>query len=244
MSVEATVIVPTLNDEPTLAAAMERLNRVIAASGAATEVVVVDAGSDDGTVALAGELADRFPLLHTRILVQDQGARGFGSTIRLGMAYAQGRFCVIVQPDARDPLDVLPRMLAQLRSGVHLVLCSRFEAAADEREVPARFRLYQRIYRRAIRVGLGYDIPDSTYGFRAFHRPFVQALGLQAHSFAVCPEMTFKVLLAGGKVERVPGAQAAPMLRSLAKFRLKNELFGYGLILGRAALHRAGVRWF
>ena len=243
MSVETTVLVPTLDDAPTLPATMERLNSVIAATGAAAEVIVVDAGSRDGTLALAGELADRYPLLHLRILVQDRSQSGFGAVIRLGMAYAQGRFCAIVMPDARDPLEVLPKMLAELRKGTHLVLCSRFETDGHE-GVPARFRLYQSLYRRAIRLALGFDIPDSTYGFRAFHRPFVQALGLQAHSFAVCPEITFKVMLAGGKVERVPGAQAAPMLQAQEKFRLQNELLGYGVTLARAALHRMGLRWF
>jgi len=245
VSVETTVIVPTLDDGPTLPATMERLNRIVAATGTAAEVIVVDAGSRDGTVEIAGELADRYPLLHMRILVQDRISSGFGAVVRLGMAYAEGRFCAIVMPDARDPLEVLPKMLAELRKGSHLVLCSRFEAAADDdTKVPRRFRVYQALYRRAIRTALGYDIPDSTYGFRAFHRPFVQALGLQAHSFAVCPEITFKVLLAGGKVERVPGAQAAPTLQSQQKFRLQNELLGYGVTLSRAALHRAGLRWF
>jgi hypothetical protein len=125
------------------------------------------------------------------------------------------------------------------------VLCSRFDDAVDDdTKVPARFRLYQYVYRHVIRFALGYDIPDSTYGFRAFHRPFVQALGLTAHSFAVCPEITFKVLLAGGTVERVPGAQRAPMLAAQDKFKLKNELWGYGATLARATLHRVGIRWF
>ncbi len=244
MSIETTVIVPTLDDAPTLAPTMERLNRIVAATGAAAEVILVDAGSRDGTVDLAGELGDRYPLLHLRILVQDRGSSGFGAVIRLGMAYAQGRYCAIVMPDARDPLEVLPKMLAELRKGTHLVLCSRFEDPGGRRRLPARFHVYQAIYRRAIRLALGYDIPDSTYGFRAFHRPFVQALGLNAHGFSVCPEITFKVLLAGGTVERVPGAPAGPMIRSAAKFRLRNELAGYGFALGRAALHRAGLRWF
>jgi hypothetical protein len=34
------------------------------------------------------------------------------------------------------------------------------------------------------------------------------------------------------------------MLQSQNKFRLGNELFGYAGTLLRAALHRAGVRWF
>ena len=53
-------------------------------------MIVVDAGSRDGTLAIAGELADRYPLLHMRILVQDRASSGFGSVVRLGMAYAAG----------------------------------------------------------------------------------------------------------------------------------------------------------
>ena len=245
MNAESSVVVPTLDDAPTLGTTLRQLNKVVVATGVATEVIVVDAGSRDGTLALAAQLADELPLLHVRILVQDRRQGGFGSLIRLGVAYAQGRHCFIVMPDARDPLDQLPKMLQELRSGVHLVLCSRYDGEVSEASgVPARFRAYQTLYRRAIRTLLGEDIPDSTYGFRGFHRTFVQALGLTARSFAVCPEITFKVLLAGGSIARVPGAQRAPTLHTQSKFRLRSDLGGYGLVLGRAWLHRAGVPWF
>jgi hypothetical protein len=166
--------------------------------------------------------------------------------VRLGIAYAQGRFCVLVMPDARDPLEVMPKMLTELRGGAHLVLCSRYEGgpAISATTVPARFRAYQAVYRRAIRMLLGFDIPDSTYGFRAFHRTFVTALGLSANRFAVCPEITFKVMLAHGTVVRVPGAQSGPTVRAQSKFRLRNELAGYALTLARASLHRVGLHWF
>jgi dolichol-phosphate mannosyltransferase len=242
--VETSVLVPTLEDDATLAATLRDLNNVVVATGVATEVIVVDAGSRDGTLAIASQMADELPLLHMRILVQDKQQSGFGRLIRLGMAYAQGRHCFIVMPDARDPLEQLPKMLAELRKGAHLVLCSRYEDEVTSTRVPARFRAYQSLYRRAIRASLGEDIPDSTYGFRGFNRTFVQALGLTSGSFAVCPEITFKVMLAGGEVRRVPGAQAAPMLQQQSKFRLRNELGGYATILLRAGLHRAGLRWF
>lgn len=246
MIVETSVLVPTLEDAPTLATTLRELNNVIVATGVATEVIVVDAGSRDGTLAIASQMADELPLLHIRILVQDRTQPGFGRLIRLGTAYAQGRHCFIVMPDGRDPLEQLPRMLGELRRGAHLVLCSRYEedAGSSGSQVPARFRAYQALYRRAIRVGLGEDIPDSTYGFRGFNRTFLQALGLTSSSFAVCPEITFKVMLAGGEVRRVPGAQAAPMLHQQSKFRLHNELAGYLMTLVRASLHRSGLRWF
>ena len=244
MIVETSVLVPTLEDARTLAPTLEELNRIIVATGVATEVIVVDANSKDGTIAVATEMADRLPLLHMRVLVLDRSESGFGRLVRLGMAYAQGRHCFIVMPQARDPLDQLPKMLAELRKGTHLVLCSRYEDKAGTSSVPTRFRVYQAIYRRSIRVVLGEDIPDSTYGFRGFNRTFVLALGLTARSMAVCPEITFKVLLAGGVISRVAGAQSGPTLHEQSKFRLSNELGGYVRVLGRAGLHRLGVRWF
>ncbi len=108
--------------------------------------------------------------------------------------------------------------------------------------LPRQFVLYQTIYRRAIRLLLGVDIPDSTYGFRGFNRTFVQALGLTARRMSVCSEITFKVLLSGGKIERVPGGPTGPMLREQSKFKLGNELGGYALMLLRARLHNAGHR--
>jgi hypothetical protein len=147
-------------------------------------------------------------------------------------------------PDARDPLELIPKMVAELRAGAHLVLCSRYEGTDGRVNVPRRFVLYQTVYRRAVRLLLGVDIPDSTYGFRAFNRTFVQALGLTARRMSVCSEITFKVVLAGGKMTRVPGAPTGPMVRQQSKFRLHNELGGYALTLARARLHRLGLTWF
>jgi dolichol-phosphate mannosyltransferase len=232
VSLETSIVIPTLNDAATLGATVERLNRVIASTGAAAEVLIVDAGSEDGTLAKAADLADRYPLLHIRVLV------------RLGVAYAQGRFCFLVIPDARDPLELIPKMVGELRRGAHLVLCSRYDARDSTVHLPRQFVIYQTIYRRAIRLLLGVDIPDSTYGFRGFNRTFVQALGLTARRMSVCSEITFKVLLSGGKIERVPGGPTGPMLREQSKFRLGNELGGYAMTLFRARLHTLGIAWF
>jgi glycosyltransferase involved in cell wall biosynthesis len=244
VSFETSIVIPTLDDAATLGETVERLNRVIASTGAAAELLIVDAGSSDGTLNVAGELADRYPLLHMRVLVRDRARSGFGSLVRLGVAYSQGRFCVLVMPDARDPLPLIPKMIAELRGGAHLVLCSRYEGQERSANLPRRFVVYQAIYRHAIRMLLGLDIPDSTYGFRAFNRTFVQALGLTSRRMSVCSEITFKVILAGGRTTRVEGGPTGPMLREQSKFRLGNELAGYALTLARARLHTLGLSWF
>jgi glycosyltransferase involved in cell wall biosynthesis len=243
MSVETSILIPTLDDAETLGNTVDELNKALAASGAPAEVLIVDAGSRDGTLEIAAEAARRLPLLHMRLLVQDRERSGFGTAVRLGMAYARGRFCIIVMPDARDPLELIPKMISELRGGAHLVLISRYEGDQTA-GVPRRFAWYQSLYRRAIRLLLGVDIPDSTYGFRGFNRTFAQALGISGRRLAVCSEITFKVLLAGGNTVRLPGAQSGPMVSEHTKFRLGNELGGYASTLTRAALHRIGWRWF
>ncbi len=245
MTVDTSIVIPTLNDVKTLGTTLERLAPIMATTNSATEVLIVDAGSDDGTLELAEDLADSHHLLHIRILVQNRSNPGFGSLLRLGVAYARGRRCVIVMPDARDPLDLVPEMLSELHNGAHLVLCSRYESSGEQpTSIPWRFRIYQGIYRRVIRLLIGANIPDSTYGFRAFNRTFVQALGLNSTRLSICPEITFKVLLAGGTIARVSGVPTGPMIQEQSKFRLHSEFMGYMVTLFRAMFHRAGLRWF
>ena len=85
---------------------------------------------------------------------------------------------------------------------------------------------------------------DSTYGFRAFNRIYVLALGLSSNRFNVCPEMTFKVLLSGADVDYVAGSPQPVGVGGAEKFKLPNEILGYTWVLVRAALHRVGIRWF
>ena len=244
MAVEASIIIPTLDDEIALPAAVDRLNTAIAAGGASAEVLIVDAGSKDRTLEVAAGLADRFPLLHIRVFVQELPYAGIGTVVRLGVAYSRGRYCFVVMPGGRDPVELVPQFLNKLRGGADLVLLSRYEEGGSAGETPKRYIAYQAVYRRAIKLVLGVDIPDSTYGFRGFSRTFVSAVGLSGRRFSVFPELTFKVLLAGGEIARVPGRPSTPLVHQQSKFRLKNELLGYALVLSRAGLHRAGWHWF
>jgi len=244
LNVDASVIIPTLNDASTLAITIAAIDRAMGAAGIATEVLIVDAGSTDGTLETGAELADEFPLLHIRLLVQSGSYAEIGTVIRLGAAYANGRFGIIVLPGGQDPVELIPRLISELRGGADLVLVSRYEDGTTRGVTSRTYAIYQRMYRSAIRTLLRVDIPDSTYGFRAFNRTFVNALGLSSRRFSVFPEITFKVFLADGVITRVPGGPHEPTIRQQSKFRLRNELVAYAGTLLRAAMHRAGWHWF
>jgi dolichol-phosphate mannosyltransferase len=240
---ELSVIIPTQNDEASLDDCLSALHAEMLHSGISLEVLIVDDASTDRTVERAVELSTAYPDLHLHVLQRSEVHPGFGAMVRYAAAHASGRYCVLVAADGSDPVELIPKMVVQLREGKQLVICSRYGDPGDEIQVGVRYRLYQRVYRAAIKIGLGQEITDSTNGFRAFNRRFYQAIGLTSNRFSVCPEMTFKALLAGGQIGYLPG-QPNPRAAGDDKFKLPHEIFGYGIVLTRAALHRLGLRWF
>ncbi|MEX2256585.1 MAG: glycosyltransferase family 2 protein [Acidimicrobiia bacterium] len=243
---ELGVIIPTLNDADTLPHTVERLHAVVGQSGIATELVLVDGGSTDATVDVASGLVDDYSLLHGRVLVRARSDEplGYGSMVRYGLAYSTARYCALVAAEGTDPVDMIPEMVRELRAQRQLVICSRYSERAGSARVSPRFRWYQSVYRKAIHLGLGLEIADSTNGFRAFDRKYVQALGLSSNRFSVCPEITFKVLLSGGETAFVAGQPEGTPGQVAPKFALPHEIAGYAYVLARAVLHRLGLRWF
>jgi polyisoprenyl-phosphate glycosyltransferase len=241
---ELSVLICAHNEAHVLERCLTSLQRVLLQESIVAEVVIVDDGSDDDTVDLAVKLSANLPELHMLILERTRDHGGYGAMVRYGLAHSSGRYCVLVAADGSDPVDLIPNMVAELRRGKQMVICSRYVDPEHGAAVAWRYRVYQSLYRTAIWGLLGHKIADSTNGFRAFDRAFIQSLGLSSTRFSVCPEMTFKALLSGGDLAYVAGQPNLRPDEGSNKFKLSHEILGYGFVLVRAALHRAGARWY
>ena len=123
-------------------------------------------------------------------------------------------------------------MLAALPSGAPVAHEARYTRAEDARTLSWQFRAYQAVYRALVRVLLGHIVTDSTYGYKMFDRVYVQALGLTQNGYALCPEITLKGLLGGGRIAYVP---TAPKSVRAGDFRLLRDGPAYAwLQIGRA----------
>lgn len=205
----------------------------------------MDEGSEDGTLDTAMRLAEQYPNLHVRIFTRELARPSFGGLIRYGMAHSSGRYCAIISADGSDPVGLLPEMLKRLRGGATMAVCSRYIRSEDTQRVGPTYRVYQTLYRAGIKLLLGTEVTDSTYGFRAFNRQYIQALGTSSNRFNIFPEMTFKVIESGGTIEYLAGAPQPVGVGGSEKFKLPNEILGYATVLARAGLHRSrALRWF
>ena len=240
---ELSIIIPSFNEGEFLPSLVDDLFKICIESNLDVEVIISDDASGDETLNTSIELQERYPELNMRILHRYAPQRGYGAIVRYGLAHATGRFAIIVDASGQVPIHLIPEMLQKARNGTHLVQCSRYTNPGDDKEIPRRFKFYQFIYRKLIRIFLGQYLQDSTYGFKLFDRVLIMALGLSSNRFSLSPEITFKVMLCGGKIEFVTG-ELEKRRHENVKFALYRELDSFAYVLFRAFLHRLKILWF
>jgi dolichol-phosphate mannosyltransferase len=165
-AVDVSIIVPALNEAENLPALAERVDRAMA--GRSYEMLVIDDGSRDDTVAVAAELSNRFPL---KLIVRENPSGGLGGAVLHGMRQARGRNLVVMDADLQHPPEKLPELLAALDAdGAEFVLGSRYVPGGSTGEQWGLFRkINSRIATLLARPFSG-RVTDPMSGFFAMRR--------------------------------------------------------------------------
>ncbi|MDO8435403.1 MAG: glycosyltransferase [bacterium] len=239
---ELSIIVPCVSTTETLYQFLDQLALQVMDRPSDIDVIVVTNETVVAPEAIVSYVRERHPWLRLVVLQRRGAMRNFGALVRFGVAYSTSRSVVIVSPYGEDDLSLITRMLDTMRKGAQVVQATRYASPEAARSVSWLFRFYQSAYRFLTRALLGLSITDSTYGFKMFDRVFVQALGLTHNGYSVCPEITLKALLAGGRVEYLTSmAKTTPLNKD---FKIWREGMGYLWVLVRGSLHRVGIVWF
>lgn len=115
--VEVSVVMPCLNEARTVGVCVGKAVRALARLGVSAEVIVADNGSDDGSPKLAASAGARVVHVHQR---------GYGATLRGGIAAARGRYVIVGDADDSYDFSQLGGFLDRLRAGDELVMGNRF----------------------------------------------------------------------------------------------------------------------
>lgn len=239
---ELSIVIPCISSIEALPEFIDELAFHLTNNPSDIDIIVVVNEKIPSTGRLIHYVKKKYPWLKFELLQRAGNSRSYGALARFGMAYSTSRYVVLVSPYGEDDICLITSMLTQIRKGAQLVQATRYASNEEAKGVRLRFRIYQYIYRALARVLLGVKISDSTYGFKMFDRVFVQALGVTQNGYSICPEITFKVLLAGGKVEYISSDFKSTPLKK--DFKLYKEGFGYLWVLLRGFAHRIGVLWF
>jgi dolichol-phosphate mannosyltransferase len=139
------VVIPAFNEQENLPELYRRLVAVLVPLGYSFELIFVNDGSSDGSLALLQELARA----DSRVLVVDL-ARNFGHQLAIsaGLDYARGGAVIIMDADLQDPPEVLPEFVARWQDGYEVVYAIR----AQRKEGPLKRTAYSAFYRLLHRV--------------------------------------------------------------------------------------------
>lgn len=197
------VIIPTFNERESIS---EVARRLFDATDENVELLVIDDSSPDGTAEVVRQIAGGHRTVH---LLERSGKQGLGSAYRLGFRWAIERgYGAAVEMDAdlsHDPADV-PRLLTALEKA-DLVIGSRYVPGGGTRNWGVLRRWLSRFGNVYARAWLGFEIADSTAGFRAYRTAWLAELGIdsvRSEGYAFQVEMTFRTHRAGKRIVEVP----------------------------------------
>ncbi len=162
-------VVPLYNEEETLPELVRRLGSIANSLDAPTEIVLVNDGSRDASIALLRQFQQQDPRICYINL-----ARNFGHQIAVtaGLHFVRGDVVVILDADLQDPPELIPEMLAQWRSGYQVVYAQR---RARARESWSK-RGFAYIFYRLLNQLSDVNIPTDTGDFCLLDRSVVKVL--------------------------------------------------------------------
>ena len=109
------VIIPVYNEEGVLPRLFERLYSVLDAQGEPYEVIFVNDGSRDRSVALLAEQFRARPDV-TRVVLFN-GNFGQHMAIMAGFEQVRGQIAITLDADLQNPPEEIPRLVEQIRAG-------------------------------------------------------------------------------------------------------------------------------
>jgi dolichol-phosphate mannosyltransferase len=165
---DISVVLPFHNEEDNLLILYERLTTVLRATGLTYELVFIDDGSKDASVAHMHKL-----MAHDPRIVLVELARNFGHQVALsaGLEYTCGRGVIVMDTDLQDPPEVLPQFIARWQEGYEVVYAIR-EQRKENRFLLLGYKLFYRILQRVANI----DIPLDSGDFCIMDRRVVDVL--------------------------------------------------------------------
>jgi Glycosyl transferase family 2 len=185
------VIIPTLNEEGSLAWVLENLPKWV------DEVVLVDGLSTDATEQLARQMRPDARIVH-------QHRRGKGAALRAGFAAATGDIIVMIDADGSTDPREMGRFVGALKDGADFVKGSRHMPEGGSADFTRLRSLGNKSFVWMANLLYGSRFTDLCYGYCAFWREHVPALALTADGFEIETQLVLGAIKAGLEIREVP----------------------------------------
>ena len=188
------VIIPTLNEEPTIQTVIKGLPARV--HDRPIFVLVVDGHSTDQTVKLAQESGAQVIL---------QRSKGKGAAMKEGVRSVEAEIYVFIDGDGTYHSGEIEKLLTPIIDGsADLVIGSRFIGEIEKGAVTWVNRLGNRVFNFMNRIATGARITDMLSGYRAIRGSALKEMVLLTKHFEIETEITVEAITRGFTVLEVP----------------------------------------
>lgn len=161
-------VVPVYNEETLIAEFIEALDKTLKELAYPYEIVLVDDGSQDNTLAIIHQLRTQFPIRYIRF------SRNFGKekALSAGLDHARGDAVILLDGDFQHPLELLSEFIAQWEKGNDMVYGVRQNRADESWLKRACAKVFYQLTSKMNRI----NIPANAGDFRLLDKKIVNAL--------------------------------------------------------------------
>ncbi len=211
MNPAISVVIPVFNEEDGLPLLFERLYRALDALGRSYEVVFVDDGSKDASVAALREQYQRRPDV-TRVVVLARNA-GQHRAILAAFTYTRGDYVITLDADLQNPPEEIAKLVAAMDAGADYVGTIRVRRQ-DVLWRKAASRLMNRLREGTTSI----RITDQGCMLRGYHRSVIDAVNHCSEVSTYVPALAYTfarhpIEIAVAHAERTVGQSKYSLLR-------------------------------
>lgn len=166
---DVSVVMPAYNEAEILDDSVGEVVEGLRARGVDFELLVCENGSTDNTLAIAHDLAVRYP----EVRVEKVHEADYGRALRAGLLAAEGTAVVNFDADYYD-LDFLTAVVARITApnGEAIIVGSKRSVGSNDTRPPLR-KLVTATFSTVLRVGFGLKVSD-THGMKGMRRAAVE----------------------------------------------------------------------
>lgn len=158
------IIIPAHNEENRLPPTLKTVDAYLEKQSYASEIIVVENGSQDLTTVVA----EAFASDHPRVRVISERGRGKGLAVRRGMLEAVGEYRFFCDADLSMPIDEVAKFLPPQLSNFDVAIGSREMSGARRYNEPAYRHFQGRVFSTLVKVLALPGFEDTQCGFKCF----------------------------------------------------------------------------
>jgi glycosyltransferase involved in cell wall biosynthesis len=195
--VPLSIIVPTFNEEESIAEVLDAIEKGMAKESIDYEVIVVDDGSTDKTLEIVRSRKVK--------VVRHDHNKGYGASLKSGIAKASHDVIVITDADGTYPASDIPVLFRHMNADGYAYDMVVGARTGQHVKIPLFRRPAKWFLREMANYLSEYNIPDLNSGLRVFKRELIERFFcLLPDGFSFTTTITIAALTNGYLVKFVP----------------------------------------